>query len=140
MIAQTLLYLFPGIKIGPGDVGDECVLSSDAVLRWNRSELQPTPEEIEAAYPAAQAAAARAAIPAITRAQAKAALIVTGMISLVQPAIDAIEDPLQRALAQNDWDERLHFERNNPTLAAMAAALGMTDAQLDDLFALAATL
>ncbi len=118
MIAQTLLYLFPSIKIGPGDVGDECVLSSDAVLRWT----------------------ARAAIPAITRAQAKAALIVTGMISLVQPAIDAIEDPLQRALAQNDWDERLHFERNNPTLAAMAGALGMTDAQLDDLFALAATL
>ena len=110
------------------------------LVRWLSAQPQPTQDEIEAAYPAAQAAAARAAIPSITRAQAKAALIISGLIAQVQPAIDAIPDPLQRALAQNDWDERLHFERSNPTLAAMAAALGMTDVQLDDLFALAASL
>lgn len=113
------------------DLGDRYAVSlSDG------TERDATPEEITAA----QAAAARAAIPSITRAQAKAALIIAGLIAQVQPAIDAIPDPLQRALAQNDWDERLHFERSNPTLAAMAAALGMTDVQLDDLFALAASL
>ncbi len=79
-------------------------------------------------------------IPTITRAQAKAALIINGLIGQVQPAIDAISDPLQKALAQNDWDERLTFERNNPTLVGMAAALGMTDAQLDALFVQASTL
>lgn len=139
MVAAVLSFLFPGI-----DLFKECRLQDDGagtyIAQWNRPEPQPTQAEIEAAYPAAQAAAARAAIPSITRAQAKAALIISGLIGQVQPAIDAIPDPLQRALAQNDWDERLTFERSNPTLAAMAAALGMTDAQLDDLFALAATL
>jgi len=139
MIDLTLKYMFPSI-----DLLAECRLQDDGagpyIAQWNRPEPQPTQAEIEAAYPAALAAAQRAAIPSITRAQAKAALIITGLIAQVQPAIDAIPDPLQRALAQNDWDERLHFERSNPTLAAMAAALGMTDAQLDDLFALAATL
>ena len=70
----------------------------------------------------------------ITRAQARAVLIIKGLIGYVQPSIDAIEDPIERALAQNDWDERLHFERSNPFLAAMAAKLGLTDAQLDELF------
>ena len=70
----------------------------------------------------------------ITRAQARAALILAGLIGQVQPAIDAIVDPLQRALVQNDWDNRLTFERDNATLLALATALGLTDAQLDDLF------
>lgn len=139
MMTLTISYLFPGINFET-----ECIMedagSGPYIAQWNRHEPQPTDAEIEAAYPAALAAAQRAAILPITRAQAKAALIISGMISMVQPAIDAIPDALQRALAQNDWDERLHFERNNPTLAAMAGALGMTDAQLDDLFALAATL
>lgn len=93
-------------------------------------------DEIDAAL----AAAERASILPITRAQAKAALIINGLIGHVQPAIDAIKDPLTRALAQNDWDERLTFERDNPTLVGMAAALGMTDEQLDALFVQAATL
>lgn len=89
---------------------------------------------------AADIADKRASIKPITRAQAKAALIINGLIGNVQPAIDAIEDPMTRALAQNDWDERLTFERDNPTLVGMAAALGMTDEQLDALFVQAATL
>lgn len=89
---------------------------------------------------AADTADKRANIKPITRAQAKAALIINGLIGNVQPAIDAIEDPMTRALAQNDWDERLTFERDNPTLVGMAAALGMTDEQLDALFVQAATL
>lgn len=76
----------------------------------------------------------------VTRAQARAALIVSGLIGQVQPAIDAIADPLQRALVQNDWDHRLTFERNNPTLAALAAALNLTSGQLDALFTTAAGL
>jgi len=76
----------------------------------------------------------------LTRAQARAALIITGRIEAVQPIIDAIADPTQRALAQNDWDNRLMFERDNPTLLYMAMAMGLTEADLDDLFILGATL
>lgn len=70
----------------------------------------------------------------LSRAQARAALIMAGLIDQVQPSIDAISDPLQRALAQNDWDNRLEFERDHPQLLAMAAALGLTDEDLDQLF------
>ena len=76
----------------------------------------------------------------ISRAQAKAALILNGRIGSVQPAIDAIPDPLQKALVQNDWDERLNFERTNATLIALATGLGMTSDQLDQLFIAGATL
>lgn len=70
----------------------------------------------------------------ITRAQARAVLILDGLIGSVQSAIDAIVDPVQRELVQNDWDHRLHFERDNQTLIALAAALGLDDEALDSLF------
>lgn len=54
--------------------------------------------------------------------------------------IDAITDPLQRALTQNAWDRAATFERQNPVLLSLASALGMSDAQLDALFVQAATL
>lgn len=82
----------------------------------------------------------RSRLQPITRAQAKAVLILNGLIGSVQPAIDGIADPMRRALAQNDWDERLMFERTNQTLTVMADTLGLTDGQLDVLFAQAATL
>lgn len=70
----------------------------------------------------------------LSRAQARAALILAGLIDQVQPAIDTIADPLQRALVQNDWDNRSTFDRDNPTLLSLSSALGLTDAQLDGLF------
>lgn len=76
----------------------------------------------------------------LTRAQAIGALILAGLDEQVQPAIDSIEDPMQRKLAQNDWDNRQTFERGHPTLVALAAALGLSDEQLDQLFIVGAGL
>lgn len=76
----------------------------------------------------------------ITRAQAIAALILSGLDEAVMPAIESIQDPVQRKLALNDYQNRLTFERDNATLQTLAAMLGLDDAQLDDLFRLAATL
>lgn len=70
----------------------------------------------------------------ITRAQAKKVLLYAGFLDLVQPAIDAIADPVQRMSAQIDWDDSGTFERSNGTLVAMAAVLGLTHAQIDQLF------
>lgn len=82
-----------------------------------------------------------APVPAsVTRAQAKLALLQSGLLDQVQPAIDGIADPVQKQAAQIEWDDRLTFERNAGALVAMASMLGMTDAQIDDLFRLAATL
>ncbi len=80
-------------------------------------------------------------VPAtITRAQAKLALLAAGLLDSVQPTINAIADPVQRAAAQIEWDDRLTFERSNPTLVALATAMGMTSDELDALFVAAASL
>jgi len=83
----------------------------------------------------------RARVPqSVTRAQAKLALLQAGLLSSVQPAIDSIPDATARTAAQIDWDDRLTFERSNGSLVTMAAMMGMTDAQIDDLFTAASQL
>jgi hypothetical protein len=50
---------------------------------------------------------------------------------------DALPDP-QKTLMRIDIEESTHFERNNPTLLALAASLSLSTQQLDDLFIAAA--
>ncbi len=57
MLVETLRALFPGI-----DTINDCIVADDGngpyIARWNRPEKQPTVQEIEAAWPAVQAALA----------------------------------------------------------------------------------
>lgn len=76
----------------------------------------------------------------VTRRQARQALRLAGKLDMVQPAIDAIADPLQRGLMQDEWDESVMFQRRRPSLMQMGAAIGLTEADMDQLFILAATL
>ena len=70
----------------------------------------------------------------VTARQAVQALISVNKLHLVQPAIDAIADPVQRAMVQAEWDKSQDFERNRPTLIALATAIGIDAAGLDALF------
>lgn len=70
----------------------------------------------------------------VTARQAVQALISANKLHLVQPAIDAIADPVQRAMVQAEWDKSQDFERARPTLIALAAAIGLDAAALDALF------
>ena len=86
-------------------------------------------------------AAIAPAVPAsVTRRQAKQALLLAGLLSDVQPAIDAISDATQRGLMQIEWDESQDFERNRPSLIALATAMGISSANLDQLFIIAGSL
>jgi len=77
-------------------------------------------------------------VPAVvTRRQAKQALALAGKLALVQPAIDAIADATQRGLIQIEWDDSLNFERTRPSLIMLATGLGLSSADLDNLFILA---
>jgi hypothetical protein len=81
------------------------------------------------------------AVPAsVTRRQAKQALALAGLLDQVQPAIDAIEDPVTRALAQIEWDDSVEFQRSRPLLIELATAIGLSVEQLDQLFITAAQL
>lgn len=84
----------------------------------------------------ATAAAARAAIKPVTRRQMLTALHRIGLLTTIKSAVAASGD-IELQIA---FDESQEFQRNNPFLASMAAALGKTDAEIDAVFALAATL
>ena len=71
----------------------------------------------------------------VTRFQALAALHLAGKLTAVQAIMAAPETP---TLAKLGWENALSFERNSPTLASLAAMLGMTSQDLDDLFTAAA--
>lgn len=80
-------------------------------------------------------------VPAsVTRRQARQALVLAGKFDLVQIAINAIPNPLQRKLMQIEWDDSLTFERNRPSLISIGAAIGLTPSNIDDLFKTAVTL
>lgn len=78
--------------------------------------------------------------PKVTRRQARQALLLAGLLDDVQPAIDAIPDPVQRGLAQIEWDDSQEFERHRPLLIQLAGALGLDGEALDGLFIQAAGL
>lgn len=75
-----------------------------------------------------------AAVPApvptsISPAQARLALDAFGLLDKVDAAV-AVADKKTQIV----WAQATSIERHSPTVAAMAAALGLTDAQIDALF------
>jgi len=107
-----------------------------AWITWMAQSPQPTEAEIEAAAPAALAAVARAAILPVTRRQMLTALHRAGLLATIKGAVAASGDvELQIA-----FDESQEFQRDNAFLQTMAQALGKSDAEVDAIFALAASL
>lgn len=72
---------------------------------------------------------------AVTRFQARAALLQAGLLDQVNTMM---ADPGTPAIAKLAWQDAQEFRRNSPTVLAMAAALGLSDVQLDQLFTTAA--
>lgn len=70
----------------------------------------------------------------VTPWQMRRALNQLGLRAMVEAAVAAGDQD-----ARDGWEFALEIRRDNPLLAGMAQALGMTDGQLDDLFRLAAS-
>jgi hypothetical protein len=79
-------------------------------------------------------------ITSVTMRQGRLALLQAGRLDLVEAAIAAIEDPVQRKAAESEWEYAATIDRNSPFVQQLAAGLELTDEQLDGLFALAAAL
>lgn len=80
------------------------------------------------------------AVPQIvTMRQARLTLLGAGLLAGVEAAINALPEP-QKSAARIEWDYSSEVHRGKPFVATLAAALGLTDAQLDALFTQAAQL
>jgi len=113
--------------------------ASDGYYEAEVPEGQPLPAWAAALTPTERRTAnAPPAVPQfVTRFQARAALHMAGLL----PQVEALmADPATPVLAKLAWADAQDFKRNSPTIAQMAAALGLTDQQLDDLFTTAATI
>lgn len=98
------------------------------VVRVVRAVVPWSDEEIEAER--------KARVPAsVSPRQIRQALTRTGLRSQVEAAVAAGDQDLK-----DWWEFATDFQRANPHVLAMAAALGVTERQLDDLWTLAAGL
>lgn len=76
-----------------------------------------------------------AAMPALKRRQFRLALAMNGYdLKEIETLIDQIEDPMQRTIAQIEWQDATDFERTNSTLLMMASILGLDTQQVDQLW------
>lgn len=124
----------------------------DAIHTSIPGDAQPITEQVRANLLAAQSAGKIIAADAdgfpiavdppppgppqvVSRFQARAALHLAGLLTAVEALM---ADPATDPLARLAWTDAQEFRRTSPTLVAMAAALSLTDAQLDQLFITAA--
>lgn len=73
----------------------------------------------------------------VSRFQARAALHLAGLLDQVE---GLMVDPSTPILARLAWSDAQEFKRSSPTIASMAQALGLGDADVDALFISAATI
>lgn len=90
---------------------------------------EPDPEPTEDELLAAEREAM-----VVSRFQAKAALLMTGLL----PAAELAVTSSGSAMIQLAWAEAIEWRRLSPTIAALQAALGLDDASVDNLFRAAA--
>lgn len=78
-------------------------------------------------------------ILSVTMRQARLALHAEGLLQSVEDAISAMPEPSQTA-ARIEWDHAGHVERSSQFVAMLGAAIGLDDAQMDELFMAASIL
>lgn len=74
----------------------------------------------------------------VSRAQGKAALIQSGLWPQVLSYVESITDPTAKALAEVALNDTTEWRRDSPFLTEAATAIGLTQADLDQLFISAA--
>ena len=78
-------------------------------------------------------------ITSVTMRQARLALLQQGLLTQVNNAVASMPG-VQGDAVRIEWEFSSTVERNRPLVQSLSVSLGLTSQQLDDLFALAATL
>ena len=101
-------------------VGDQAFIDA----HFPGAELLPEPEPVQTSV-----------VPqSVSRAQGKLALIQAGLWPAAIAFVEGIADPTQRAYAEVALNDTQEWRRDSPFLASAAAALDLSEAQLDTLF------
>lgn len=95
------------------------------------AEVDAGEAEIVAASPTPDPVPSR-----VTRFQARAALLEAGLLDDATAAVEASGD----AFTKLAWAEASEWRRDSALVISMATAVGLTSAQIDDLFRTAATI
>lgn len=84
--------------------------------------------------------ASQPTVPAeVTMRQARLALLDAGLLDMVDQAIAAIPDAIERRKAEIEWDYSATVQRYNGLVDAIGAGLGLSEEDKDNLFLLAAS-
>ena len=71
----------------------------------------------------------------LTRRQFRLALVMNGFaLADIEALINQIEDDMQRQIIQIEWQDATVFERNNSSLFVMAALIGLSSSQIDEIW------
>jgi len=119
-------YTIDDINI-PNDFGNRHYILMIDELEKGEAEILPY---VEPPVPVPQV---------VTMRQARLALLSQGLLSGVDAAIDALEDP-PKSEVRIEWEYSQTVERSRPFVTLLGNALGLDETGLDDLFTLAATL
>jgi hypothetical protein len=120
-------HVIPDDAVAPAGLWNRAVAEAARLgddLPFEPVPPAPTPEETLAAW---------RATAKVSRFQAFAALSAAGKLTDATAAVNAAG-----GLAKLAWDNAIEFRRDSPTIASLAAAVGLDDAALDALFIAAA--
>ena len=78
-------------------------------------------------------------VAAVSKAQAKLALLESGLLDTVETALASMEGE-QGQRARIEWNDRTEFHRDHEFIGLLAASIGLSDEQIDALFTRAAQL
>jgi len=111
-------------------IGGQWVACGDAGPGWtyDGSDFAPPP-----------APPAPAFVPVVSMRQARLALHGASLLTAVEAAINAMAEPA-KTQARIEWDFATEVRRDWPLLVTLAGQLGLSDAEVDALFAAAAAL
>lgn len=125
------------VEIAPKDTPDGW-LQQWKVVKLTQAELA----QIEADHLAAEQAAKDAARITVTKRQVLLALFLRKGIKAdqIDAVINAIPDETERYMARVDWDGAAAIESDSQTVLMLSQALGLTEAEMPDLFAFAQAL
>jgi hypothetical protein len=112
----------------------QAITDKDAAVAAATAPLQAEIARLTALVPAPVTATG-----VVTMRQARLALLQVGKYADVSTAIASMPEP-QKSAAVIEWEYGNTVERNSGLVPQLGALLGMTESQIDDLFALAATL